>query len=377
MNPTDDTSVMPPPVRIFFVDYSETIYRMLRFVMSVDLELHVCGSARNGVDAVSQFPTTLPDVILLDVEPLSSGNDTVGAIRKLDPDIPIIMFCTLAVDTEATVDAMTRGANDYVPKPSVSGHINDAVTYLKSTVIPKLKRWGRWFQGLRQKRLLPVQVTRDPSSAPHLSTSRNYEPIEAIGIAISTGGPSALAQVLKEFPANFDVPILITQHMPIHCTRFLAERLNNICQLQVREGTEGAVLAPGQVWIAPGDQHMVTRRNRSNVTLHLTNAPPENSCRPSADVMFRSIAKTYHNRCLAVVMTGMGKDGLEGCQEIKWHGGRILVQDEETSVAWGMPRAIIKSDLAERIVPLTDMAHAITSIVAARNMRESHHLVTT
>lgn len=377
MNSTDDTNVMPPPVRIFFVDYSETICRMLRFVMSVDLELHVCGSARNGVDAVSQFPTTLPDVILLDVEPLSSGNDTVGAIRNLDPDIPIIMFCTLAVDTEATVDALTRGANDYVPKPSVSGHINDAVTYLKSTVIPKLKRWGRWFQGLRQKRLLPAQITRDPLSVPHTSTPRSHEPIEVVGIGISTGGPSALAQVLKEFPANFDVPILITQHMPIHCTRFLAERLNNICQLQVREGAEGSVLGPGQAWIAPGDQHMVTRRNRSNVTLHLTNAPPENSCRPSADVMFRSIAKTYHNRCLAVVMTGMGKDGLDGCQEIKWHGGRILVQDEETSVAWGMPRAVIKSDLAERIVPLAEMAHAITSIVTAQNVRERRNLITT
>ena len=376
MNSTDDTNVVPPPVRILFVDYSETIRRMLRFVMSVDMELHVCSPAGNGNDAVSQFADARPDVILLNVEPLTSGNDAVSAIRNIDADIPIIMFCTLAVDTEATVDALTRGATDYVPKPGVSGHINDAVDYLRSTVIPKLKRWGRWFQGLRQKRLFAGQKGPGQPSAPHISTPRYNAAIDVVGIGISTGGPSALAHVLKDLPVNFDVPVLITQHMPIHCTRFLAERLNTTCQIEVREAIDGAVLGPGQVWIAAGDKHMVTRRCRSGVSLSLTDDPPENSCRPSADVMFRSIAEVYHNRCLAVVMTGMGKDGLEGCREIKLRGGHVYAQDEETSVAWGMPRAIIQSGMADRIVPLAEMAQAITSIVHSHRNRETR-LITT
>ena len=377
MKSTDDTNVMPPPVRILFVDYSETVRRMLRFVMSVDLELHVCGSAGNGADAIRQYLDSSPDVILLNVEPVASGNETVGAIRKLDADIPIIMFCTLTVDTEATVHALTRGATDYVPKPGVSGHLNDVVGYLKATVIPKLKRWGRWFQGLRQKRLLQSQNGQVRPFAPHISAISDIEAIEVVGIGVSTGGPSALAHVLGAIPSSFDVPVLITQHMPIHCTRFLAERLNATCHLEVREAEEGVVLGPGQAWIAPGDQHMVTRRNRSGVTLHLTDDPPENSCRPSADVMFRSIAETFHSRCLAVVMTGMGKDGLEGCREIKHHEGLVYAQDEETSVAWGMPRAVIKSGIADRVVPLPEMAHAIMSIVNAHKVREAREMVPT
>ena len=391
------------PIRVMIVDDAVVVRGLVSRWVDAEPDLKIVASLRTGQDALDELERTDPEVVLFDVEmPVLDGMAALPLLLQKRPNLAIIMVSTVTRrNAEVTLKALTLGAADYVPKPETNHEVTTSETF-RHDLIEKIRHIG-WRR--RGRKYVPP-TSRQPASALRPQKPFTVEGLVADGnvhalqapqpqseiklrafapaiprvllIGASTGGPQALSTILAAIGRVIDrAPVLITQHMPIHCTRFLAERLNNICQLQVREGAEGSVLGPGQAWIAPGDQHMVTRRNRSNVTLHLTNDPPENSCRPSADVMFRSIAKTYHNRCLAVVMTGMGKDGLDGCQEIKWHGGRILVQDEETSIAWGMPRAIIKSDLAERIVPLAEMAHAITSIVAAQNVRERRNLITT
>ena len=178
-------------------------------------------------------------------------------------------------------------------------------------------------------------------------------------MAASTGGPNALEALLTGLPADFRVPILITQHMPTGFTRLLADRLRAATHFQVYEAVPGAHVAPGQVWIAPGDHHLVVQRVGMEVVLQTNQSAPENSCRPAADPMFRSVARVYGPRSLAVVLTGMGQDGMAGAGSITEVGGRVLVQDEATSVVWGMPGAVARAGLAEAILPLGELPQAI------------------
>jgi two-component system chemotaxis response regulator CheB len=180
-----------------------------------------------------------------------------------------------------------------------------------------------------------------------------------IAIGTSTGGPNALAAVLPALPADLPVPVAIVQHMPPLFTRMLAERLNAQSGLTVVEGQAGMVLKPGSVYIAPGDHHMELRRSGASVVLTLVQTPPENSCRPAVDVLFRSVARVFGPRVVAVVLTGMGQDGLRGCEAIGEAGGRIIVQDEPSSVVWGMPGFIARAGLAEKVLPLDAIAAEI------------------
>jgi len=178
-------------------------------------------------------------------------------------------------------------------------------------------------------------------------------------IGVSTGGPNALAEMMPGLAASFPVPVLIVQHMPALFTRLLAERLSSVSSLLVREGEAGALVRPGEAWIAPGGHHMEAERAADGVRLRIHDGPPENSCRPSVDVLFRSVAKIYGDNALAVVLTGMGQDGLVGCQWIREAGGRVIAQDEATSVVWGMPGAVSQAGLAEKVLPLGDIAAEI------------------
>jgi two-component system chemotaxis response regulator CheB len=180
-----------------------------------------------------------------------------------------------------------------------------------------------------------------------------------VAIASSTGGPNALADIFARLPADFPVPIVLVQHMPPMFTRLLAERLSAQFPIRVHEGASGSVLEPGHAWVAPGDHHMIVVRNALSVRLLLHQDPPENSCRPAADVLLRSVAQAYGAHSLAVVLTGMGQDGLRGCEAIKAAGGQILAQDEATSVVWGMPGYVARAGLAERVLPLSLIADEI------------------
>ena len=183
--------------------------------------------------------------------------------------------------------------------------------------------------------------------------------VEILAIGTSTGGPNALADLFLKFPADFPIPVVIVQHMPPIFTKLLANRLSARTALRFEEATSGSVLTPGCAWIAPGDFHLALKREPGGTRLLLSQGPPENSCRPSVDVLFRSVAESYGAGVLGVVLTGMGQDGLRGCERIREAGGHVFVQDQATSVVWGMPGFVAKAGLADKVLPLEALAPEI------------------
>jgi two-component system chemotaxis response regulator CheB len=190
--------------------------------------------------------------------------------------------------------------------------------------------------------------------------------VEAVFIGVSTGGPAALAKVFVSWPEPLSVPVFIVQHMPPQFTELLAKKLTSISGMPVKEPFDGEVALAGQAYIAPGGYHMFVKGLGSRVTIHLNQDPPENFCRPAVDVLFRSAAKVYANRLLGVVLTGMGSDGMLGAQQIYASGGKVIVQDETTSLIWGMPSAVIQAGLADKILPLEEIPKEISIRVARK-----------
>ncbi|HYH00136.1 MAG TPA: chemotaxis response regulator protein-glutamate methylesterase [Terriglobales bacterium] len=343
-------------LRVLIVDDSVVIRRVLREVVSSDPELEVAGVAANGAIALSMIEQVNPDLVTLDVEmPVMDGLEALAAIRAVRPSLPVIMFSTLTVRGAAeTIEALTRGATDYVTKPSECGNLPAAIQQIRSQLIPKIK-------ALRFRQTSETQSCGLVSQIAQRRTASRVA-VEAVVIGTSTGGPNALAAVIPHVPAKFPVPILIVQHMPPLFTRFLADRLADCSNIRVAEACGGEVLEPGCAWMAPGNYHLTVVRETGRVRLMIKQDAPENSCRPSVDVLFRSAAEIYGPGLLALVMTGMGQDGLIGCQRVKQNGGRVLVQDEATSVVWGMPGFVAKAGLADKILPLQQIGSEIVRV---------------
>ncbi len=344
-------------IRILVVDDSVVIRRMLTDAI-VDPLLEVVGSAPNGRIALARIPQLNPDVVTLDIEmPEMDGLETLAALRKTYPRLPVIMFSTLTErGATATLDALSLGANDYVAKPSNVGSAAKAIEAIQRDLIPKIKACCPTLvaaETVRPRRSSAVVRTTA------LSPARPLGRIEVVAIGVSTGGPNALSVLLPALPANFPVPIVIVQHMPPLFTKFLAERLRLKCQFLVEEGSQQQVLSASHAWIAPGDFHMIVERQGTLVRLSTHQGPQENSCRPAVDVLFQSVAEVYGANVLGVVMTGMGKDGLRGSERIRDAGGHIIVQDEASSVVWGMPGFVAAAGLAEKVLPLDQLAGEI------------------
>ncbi|HUJ24766.1 MAG TPA: CheB methylesterase domain-containing protein, partial [Myxococcales bacterium] len=203
-----------------------------------------------------------------------------------------------------------------------------------------------------------------PALVPELSPVKAMRgPVELVAIGVSTGGPNALAEVIPRLPGNLSVPVVMVQHMPPVFTRLLAERLTSRSAVPVAECVDGEPLRPGRVYIAPGDFHMELCGSKRDAVLKLTKGPPENSCRPAVDVLFRSVAASFGASAMGVIMTGMGRDGLNGCRHIHEAGGRVVVQDQATSVIWGMPGAVAQAGIADKILPLGQVADEIVRAV--------------
>jgi two-component system, chemotaxis family, protein-glutamate methylesterase/glutaminase len=342
-------------IRVLIVDDSVVIRRVLSDALTSDPSIEIAGIAADGRIALSKLPQLNPDLVTLDVEmPNLSGLETLVEIRKRYPKLPVIMFSTLTErGASTTLDALALGASDYVTKPTRTGSLEVTQLRIRQELIPKVKALcARRLNSASESPAAP----RVPLAVPRGSDSA---PIEILAIGTSTGGPNALAQLLPAFAEKPSVPIVIVQHMPPLFTRLLAERLNKQSGFTVREGAAGQVLEPGEAWIAPGDHHMVVERCGASVRLALNQDAPENSCRPAVDVLFRSVAKTFGANALAVVLTGMGSDGLRGSQEVREQGGHVLVQDEASSVVWGMPGQVATAGYADAIFPLADMAWEI------------------
>ena len=363
-----------PKIRVLIVDDAVLVRSRVSKVLSSDPDLEVVGVAANGRIALAKIPQVNPDAIVLDVEmPQMNGLETLAAIRQTYPLLPVIMFSTFTrTGATATLEALSLGANDYATKPSNLGSLEAVNQHIREELIPKIKLFGsQRAEGQEDKETRGIQndlTHHSPLATSDSSLATRHSPlaterVDIVAIGVSTGGPNALAALLSEFPAEFPVPIAIVQHMPPMFTKLLAERLASKCQIRVDEAFAGAILEPGRAWIAPGNFHAIVEQDGKVVRIDINQEPPENSCRPSVDVLFRSIAQVYGAKALAVVLTGMGQDGLRGCEYIREVGGQILVQDRASSVVWGMPSFVANAGLADRVVSLDKMAGEIISRV--------------
>ncbi len=336
---------MIPPIRVLVVDDSVVARRILADGMSADARVEVLRPARSGETALQRLETEAASVVVLDVEmPGMNGLETLVELRRRHPDLPVIMFSALTeCGARTTIDALTLGASDYLAKPgTVAGGLLPEQTM--ALLIEKVVALGAGAEACT------VQGVRRPA------TDERANKVGVLAIGVSTGGPNALVDLLPRLPGSLPVPVLIVQHMPPMFTRLLAERLDAKCELTVRECTDTVAPRAGEVWIAPGGRHMVVARGAAGVQLELGDGPPENSCRPAVDVLFRSVAEIYSAGALALVLTGMGQDGGRGAEAIVGAGGRVLVQDEATSVVWGMPGYVAKAGLASAVLPLPELA---------------------
>jgi two-component system, chemotaxis family, protein-glutamate methylesterase/glutaminase len=359
-------------IRALIVDDSGVVRRIVQRALETDPDVEVVGAAADGRAGVELVQQLDPDIVTLDIEmPVMDGLTALRAIRTTHPRLPVIMFSTLTRRGAATtLDALSLGASDYVAKPTQLSSLEEAVEVLRSELLPRVHALAQ--------RPPPPPPSPPPAPAPApapvpappirpaVPSRPPGHPIEVVAIGVSTGGPNALNDVIPLLPADLPAPVLVVQHMPTLFTRILADRLDGRSALHVSEAADGDVVAPGGVWIAPGGRHMVVRRDRTGVRIAINDDPPENSCRPAVDPMLRSVVAAYGNRALGVIMTGMGRDGLQGMTALHEAGGPVFAQDEASSVVWGMPGAVARSGAADEVLSLDALAPAIIHRVAGR-----------
>lgn len=372
-------------IRVLVVDDSVVARRLITHALSQHPEISVVGTAANGHIALPKIAQLKPDAVLLDVEmPEMNGIETLRVLRETDARLPVIMFSSLTErGAQVTLDALAAGASEYVLKPSAQA--GESIEHVVATlIVPKLlavtsqakadKTAGARAARSLPERSLPDRSLPDRSLAAKAPLNTNALAKRARGgvvstpnivaIATSTGGPNALGEVLPLLPKDLPVPVVIVQHMPPIFTRHLAERLDTRSQVKIIESEGDEELVAGTVYLAPGDRHLEVVRRDGKVFTKLTSDPPENSCRPAADVLFRSVARAYGPAALGVVLTGMGQDGLLGAKVMVEAGARLIAQSGPTCVVWGMPKAVEEAGICSEIVPLADMATRIERIAA-------------
>lgn len=360
-----------PSIRVLVVDDVVTVRRLLVDALSLDPDVRVVDTAANGRIALEKLPTARPDVVILDLEmPVMDGLETLRRLREHDPLLPVIVFSSLTLHgAEITLDALWLGANDYVTKPAATS-LTNAILHVRAELLPRVKALhaARTAAGsssepapiARLRRLASARAARrapDAASRPVVEAPGPRPDVLAIGA--STGGPRVLAEILGALPEGFDVPTLIVQHMPALFTHHLAERLSSRSPVRVVEARGGESVVPGCAYLAPGGFHLTLEKHGAHVHVQLDQGPEENACRPSVDPLLRSIARIYGPGALAVILTGMGRDGLDGCRAVRESHGHVLAQDEASSVVWGMPGHVVRAELAEGVLPPLELADEI------------------
>jgi two-component system, chemotaxis family, protein-glutamate methylesterase/glutaminase len=371
------------PLRILAADDSAVMRSVLWKLFLMHAEdrsselprMELCGTARDGMECLELVERLCPDVLVLDLEmPRLNGLDVLDRLRVENPGLPVIM-CSAYTEhgARSTLEALGRGASDYVTKPSEQRNFAAAMQALSQQLLPRiaaLAKDANWVENADST------VSSDTLQPKPVEIAAKGAPIEVVVIGLSTGGPSALEQLLPKLPRDFPVPVLIVQHMPKLFTGALAERLDKCCALRVEQAYDNATIRPGTVWLAPGDAHMEVAPRRamsdedrgveacsSRVRLH--QQEPLNHCRPSVDYLFFSAARMYGAGTLALVMTGMGADGLNGARAVHEGGGVVLAQDEATSAVWGMPGRVSEAGIASATLPLWGIAGALRQRVGA------------
>jgi two-component system chemotaxis response regulator CheB len=336
------------------VDNSVFVHRTLREVLEREPDMEVVGAAYHGAAALEKWETFEPDVMVLDVDmPVMDGIAVLKQLRDKTGEMRIIMYSGLtARAASVTLEALRLGADDYAPKGdndySSPAGLLDAEAKAREELVPKIRQF--FDTGMRVERQSAVSGVRRPPKAgtPNL-----------LALAASTGGPGALSDVLGPLPGEFPQPVVIVQHMPAAFTPLLAKQLNSSCEMEVQEARHGQVLAPGHVYLAPGDFHMRVVPQGHSLQISLDASPPLHGVRPAADVLFRSLAGLPNTLVLAAVLTGMGRDGTQGAADLKAAGATVVAQDEASSVVWGMPGSVVQAGLADFVVPLEEMGSMI------------------
>jgi len=391
------------PITVLIVDDSPFMRLTLQKILNQDPEIKVLDSARDGREGIEKLQALRPQVVTMDVEmPVIDGLQALDEIMRWQPTPVIILSAVTTEGTQATLKALDTGAFDVVAKPSggpgadLQALARDLIAKVKAAAQVDPSRLGKKGIINRPKTQLATRPTAttgtlsaytsgvpsgtttsfgNTGSAPGSTKTRFAEsqgvlpkhPIEIVAIGTSTGGPSALQNVLPQLPADFPVPVLVAQHMPPGFTGPLAQRLNGLCPLNVREGVHGEVLKAGTIYFAPAGKQLQVQRRGSQLLLHIgEDSPIPTLYHPSVDVMFLSLAKEVGKGAMGVVMTGMGNDGLKGMREIKALEGFAIAEAEETCVVYGMPRAIVDAGLADRVIPLGEIGRNIVECVQRR-----------
>jgi two-component system chemotaxis response regulator CheB len=350
---------------VLVIDDSAVVRHLVSDLLDKEADIEVAGVAENGRRGLDRIEALQPDVVVLDVEmPILDGLATLQELRPRWPRLPVIMFSTLTErGASSTLSALAAGANDYVTKPGRLAGRAEAEAAVRDSLVPLVRNWGRLVRTRPATTPTPVVTRRAPT--------RLTEPVAALVIGSSTGGPVALTSLIPALPATLAVPVLIVQHMPTVFTRMLAERLDERSQLRVVEAADGMAVERGTVYVAPGGIHMTVVRSGVEVTVRLDDRAPENSCKPAVDVLFRSAVPVWGAGTLATVLTGMGQDGMLGAEAVVAAGGTVIAQDEASSVVWGMPGAVARAGLASEILPLSAIPAALHTRVARDTVRSA------
>lgn len=355
-------------INVVIVDDSAFMRKSIALMLESDPEIKVVATARDGKEGIEMVRKFRPDVVTLDIEmPGMNGLDALKIIMKEMP-LPVLMFSSLTTEgADSTLEALNLGAVDFIPKDM--SYINVNISRKKEELIEKIKSIAQSATlRLRFNRLNKPQMSLGVkpaiSRAIKMPTRRDFC---GMVLGISTGGPFALLEILPKIPGSFPLGIAIVQHMPPKFTRSLAERLNSFSELEVREAEEGDVLERGCVLIAPGGKHMTFRKSGFEIVVKISDEPSTTLYRPCADVMMTSASDTMSSPLLGVIMTGMGKDGLEGLKQIKKKGGYIVAQNEASCVVYGMSKAVVDEGIADAIVPLEEMPSLLYQVATGKS----------
>ena len=358
---------MDNKIKVLVVDDSALMRSLISKMIEADEEMTVVGTAMNGIFALKKIPVLNPDIIILDLEmPEMNGIEFLREREKLGIKIPVIILSSIAEKgAKITFEALSLGASDFITKPS--GSISHNITEVAAQLVSIIRIYtGRKEKPLKEpikEKIAPVLQPLQPKikEAPVLHTSGK---IDILAIGISTGGPNALRLLLAEIKEDFKVPIVIVQHMPEGFTIEFAKSLKRICPLEVKEAEDNDIVARGRVLIAPGNKHMKIERKKLGNVVTINSNDPVNGHRPSAGVLFDSVAEIYGNRAMGVIMTGMGRDGAAEIGNIYKAGGYTIAQDEKSSIVFGMPRVAIELGCINKILPLNEMANYITNYIS-------------
>lgn len=340
--------------KILVVDDMAFIRKVLTEIINNDPLLEVIGTAGDGKIALSQLEALKPDAVVLDIEmPEMNGLETLKAIRAINKDIPVIMFSSLTEQgAKITLDALTFGASDYVPKPANMANYEAAKEYLNRTLISMLKI----FTGAVATIPMPESISKATSE------TQSSQKVEIVVVGVSTGGPNALMDFLPQLGLEISVPLLIVLHMPAAFTSLFAARMSTGTTIPVVEAKDGDEIIKNKIYLAPGGYHMKIINDGVRRRIALDQGPEENFCRPAVDPLFRSAAEIYGAGVLGVVLTGMGQDGMAGASAIRLKGGQILAQDEKSSAVWGMPGAVVTANLAQGVYSLSEIGTEVSRL---------------